>query len=114
MKFNYQKKKTYTNYWNNFFEKPKKINPITQSIKKLKIFLSRLIKFKISIRIRRNEAQKDEAYVSYPTENYVKKFRNNLIIDEIHSFLKNSNVACFNKCCCSLCSRFGSCFSSLK
>ena len=92
MKFNYQKKKTYTNYWNNFFEKPKKINPITQSIKKLKFFLSRLIKFKISIRIRRNNAQKDEAYVSYPNENFVKKFRNNLIVDEIDTFLKNSKL----------------------
>tara|TARA_X000000950_G_scaffold75036_1_gene93764 strand:+ start:18893 stop:19855 length:963 start_codon:yes stop_codon:yes gene_type:complete len=92
MQFNYQKKKTYTNNWNNFFEKPKKINPITQSIKKLKFFFSRLIKFKISIRIRRIEAQKDEAYVSYPTENFVKKFRNNLIIGEIHSFLKNSKL----------------------
>lgn len=96
MEFNYQKKKTYTKHWNNFFEKPKKINPTTRLLKKLKKFLSKILKFKISIRISRNDIQKDEAYVSYPTENFIKKIRNDLIVEEIHSFLKNSKLK-YNK-----------------
>lgn len=92
MEFNYQKKKTYTKYWNNFFEKPKKINPISQSLKKVKKLLNKILKFKISIRISSNKIQKNEAYVSYPTENFIKKIRNDLIVKEIHSFLKNSKL----------------------
>lgn len=96
MEFNYQKKKTYTKYWNNFFEKPKKINPISQLLKKIKKLLNKFLKFKISIRISRNKIQKDEAYISYPTENFIKKIRNDLVVKEIHSFLKNSKLK-YNK-----------------
>ena len=92
MEFNYNKKKTYTKYWNNFSEKPNKAHPVTKALKKLKIFLNRLLKFKISIRISRNKVQKDEAYLSYPTENFVKKVRNDLIVEEIRSFLTNSKL----------------------
>ena len=60
-------------------------------IKKIKKLLNKILKFKISIRISRNKIQKDEAYVSYPTENFIKKIRNDLIVKEIHSFLKIQN-----------------------
>jgi len=92
LEFNYQKKKTYTKYWNNFSEKHKKIKPVTRLLKKLKFFLNRFLGFKISLRIRRNKIHKDEAYLSYPTENFVKKIRNDLIVEEIHSFLKSSKL----------------------
>ena len=96
MEFNYQKKKTYTKYWNNFSEKPRKFNVIVNLFKKLKIILNKFIGFKISIRIKKNTLQKDEAYISYPIENMVKKHRTNLIIEEICSFLVKSKLK-FNK-----------------
>jgi len=96
MEFNYYKKKTYTRYWNNFSEKQKKINFLTNLLKKLKVFLNKLIGFKVSIRIKKNTIQKDEAYLSYPVENFVKKIKNDLIVKKIHSFLLKSNLK-FNK-----------------
>ena len=92
MEFNYKKKKTYTKYWNNFSEKHKKISSLTNPLKKFKFFLNKFLGFKISIRISRNKVQKDEAYISYPTENFVKKIRNDLIVEEIRSFLTNSKL----------------------
>lgn len=92
MEFNYKKKKTYTKYWNNFFEKHNKISHLTNPLKKFKFFINKFLGFKISIRISRNKVQKDEAYLSYPTENFVKKVRNDLIIEEIRSFLTNSKL----------------------
>ncbi len=96
MEFNYQKKKTYTEYWNNFFDKPKKMSSIKNLFKRLKINLYKFIGFKISVRIIKNTIQKDEAYLSYPTENFVKKNRNQHIVKEIHSFLSKSNLQ-YNK-----------------
>ena len=96
MEFNYYKKKTYTKYWNNFSEKQKRINVISNLLKKLKFFLNKFIGFKISIRIKKNTIQKDEAYLSYPIENFVKKNRNDQIVKEINSFLSKSNLK-YNK-----------------
>jgi len=92
MQFNYQKKKTYTKYWNNFSEKPKKITYISNAFKKLKNYLKKNLGFRISIRINKNIIKKDQAYLSYPIENIVKKNRNYLIFKEIDSFLKNSKL----------------------
>ena len=96
MEFDQHKKKTYTNYWNNFSEKPKKFSGTSIFLKKFKKYLNKFIGFKISIRINKNKPQKDEAYVSYPIENIIKKHRNNLIIKEINSFLERSNLK-YNK-----------------
>mgnify|MGYP001347055606 CR=1 FL=1 len=85
MEFNYQKKKTYTKYWNNFSEQPKKFIGTSMFFKRLKKFLNNLLGFTISIRLKKNKPQKDEAYISYPIEENIKKHRNNLIIKEMHS-----------------------------
>jgi hypothetical protein len=44
----------------------------------------------------KNKPQKDEAYVSYPIEKVIKKHRSSLIVNEIYSFLKLSNLK-YNK-----------------
>ena len=96
MKFDFQKKKTYTRYWNNFSEKPKKLIFIRNILKKLKIHINKFLTFKISIRINKKKSQKDEAYISYPTEDIVIKHRNNLMLKQIITFLENSNLK-YNK-----------------
>ena len=94
MKFDQYKKKTYTKYWNNFSEQPKKFISASIFFKRLKKFLNKLLGFTISIRLKKNKPQKDEAYISYPVEQNIKKHRNNLIIKEMHSFLELSNLKC--------------------
>ena len=96
MKFDHIKKKTYTKYWNNFSEKPKKSFYTSIFLKKLKKYFSKVLGFKVSIRINRNKVQKDEAYVSYPVEKIIKKQRNRLIVKELHSFLEYSGLE-YNK-----------------
>ena len=96
MKFDQHKKKTYTKYWNNFSEKPKNFIGTSVFLKKLKKSLNKFLGFKISIRVNKNKPQKDEAYVSYPIEKVIKKHRSSLIVNEIYSFLKLSNLK-YNK-----------------
>jgi hypothetical protein len=96
LKFDQHKKKTYTKYWNNFSEKPKNFIGTSVFLKKLKKSLNKFLGFKISIRVNKNKPQKDEAYVSYPIEKVIKKHRSSLIINEIYSFLKLSNLK-YNK-----------------
>ena len=85
-------KKTYTEYWNNFSEKPKNFIGTSVFLKKLKKSLNKFLGFKISIRVNKNKPQKDEAYVSYPIEKVIKKHRSSLIVNEIYSFLELSNL----------------------
>ena len=92
MEFDQYKKKTYTKYWNNFSEQPKKFINTSLFFKKLKKVLNKFLGFTISIRIKKNKPQKDEAYISYPVEQNIKKHRNTLIIKEIRSFLELSNL----------------------
>ena len=92
MEFDQHKKKTYTKYWNNFYEKPKNFISTSIFFKKMKKYFYKLLGFKISIRINKNKPQKDEAYVSYPIEQIIKQDRNSLIIKEIYSFLELSNL----------------------
>ena len=92
MEFDQHKKKTYTRYWNNFSEKPKKFIVTSMFFKRLKKYLNKFLGFKISVRINQNKPQKDEAYISYPIENIIKKQRSNLIIKEIYSFLEQSSL----------------------
>lgn len=89
-------KKTYTEYWNNFSEKPKNFIGTSVFLKKLKKSLNKFLGFKISIRVNKNKPQKDEAYVSYPIEKVIKKHRSSLIVNEIYSFLELSNLK-YNK-----------------
>ena len=92
MEFDQYKKKTFTKYWNNFSEQPKKFISTSIFFKRLKKNLNKFLGFTISIRIKRNETQRDEAYISYPVEQNIKKHRNTLIIKEINSFLELSNL----------------------
>jgi hypothetical protein len=92
LEFDQYKKKTFTKYWNNFSEQPKKFISTSIFFKRLKKLLNKFLGFTISIRIKKNETQRDEAYISYPVEQNIKKYRNNLIIKEIHSFLELSNL----------------------
>ena len=91
-KFDKYKKKTYTLYWNNFSEKPKKFLLIKSFFKKIKILLKRSLNFQISIRVQRNKQKKDEAYLSYPVEKIVKSQRDSQLQKEIIAFLKSSNL----------------------
>ncbi len=92
MDFDYHKKKTYTNYWNNFSTTPKKYFHVYNFFKKFKEHLYKIVGFKISIRIKKIKSKEDEAYNSYPTDNILKKYRNNLIANEIISYLRTSQI----------------------
>mgnify|MGYP001279283112 CR=1 FL=1 len=92
LKFDNYKKKTFTIYWNSFSEKPKKLIRYKNYLKNLKFKIIKLLGFKISIRIKKSKPHKDEAYISFPVEQLIKKHRNNLITNEINSFLKSSGI----------------------
>ena len=92
MKFDNYKKKTYTNYWNNFSKKPKNRFYNFNYLKKFKKFLFKLIGFKLSIRLIKYKTNEDDAYHSYPTNNTIKNYRNNIIVKEVISFLETSNL----------------------
>ena len=92
MRFDNYKKKTFTSYWNSFSEKPKRLVKYKNYLKNLKLKIVKILGFKISIRIKKNEHHKDEAYISFPVEQIIKNHRNKLIIEEINSFLKSSNI----------------------
>ena len=96
MKFDNYKNKTFTRYWNNFSEEPKKFIKFQNYLKNLKLKITKILGFKVSIRIKKNKPNNDEAYTSYPIEKTVKKHRNNLITEEINSFLNSSNIS-YNK-----------------
>ena len=72
MEFDQYKKKTFTKYWNNFSEQPKKFISTSIFFKRLKKFLNKFLGFTISIGIKRNETQRDEADISYPVEQNIK------------------------------------------
>tara|TARA_B100001093_G_scaffold510008_1_gene575069 strand:+ start:844 stop:1806 length:963 start_codon:yes stop_codon:yes gene_type:complete len=92
LEFDNYKKKTFTSYWNNFSEKPKSLINSKNYLKSLKLKIIKLLGFKVSIRINKNRPHEDVAYTSYPIEQKIKKQKNNLIIKEIISFLKSSNI----------------------
>ena len=96
MKFDNYKKKTFTKYWNNFSEKPKNFIKSKIYLKNLKFKIIKLLGFKVSIRINKNKSHDDEAYISFPIEQLIKKHRNKLLAEEINSFLKSSNIK-YNK-----------------
>jgi hypothetical protein len=91
LEFDQRKKKTYTKYWNNFSTKPTKLTSASIFLKKLKKYFNQILGFKISLRIKRNNSQKNEAYESYLVEKKLKRYKHNLLIAEINSFLKLSN-----------------------
>ena len=92
MKFDNYKKKTFTGYWNNFSEKPRKLIKSKNYLKNLKLKIIKLLGFKVSIRINKNKPHEDEAYTSYPIDKIVLKHRNNLITENLNSFLKSSKI----------------------
>ena len=92
MKFDNYKKKTFTGYWNNFSEKPRRLIKSKSYLKNLKLKIIKLLGFKVSIRINKNKPHEDEAYTSYPIDKIVLKHRNNLIIEKLNSFLKSSDI----------------------
>ena len=92
MEFDFHKKKTYTAHWNNFRSKPRKVNPLSVFFKKFKNSIFKFLGFKLSVRLIKNQSQKDEAYSSYVIDLNVKKYRNDLLLGQILSFLKSSGL----------------------
>ena len=86
MKFDDYKKKTFTSYWNNFSEKPKRLINSKNYLKNLKLKIIKLLGFKVSIRINKNKPREDEAYTSYPIDKIVLKHKNNLITEKLIFF----------------------------
>ena len=92
LEFDFHKKKTYTQHWNNFRTKPRKRTSFTVFLKKFKNSIYNLLGFRLSVRLIKNRSQKDEAYSSFVIDLKVKKYRNDLILKEIISFLKPSGL----------------------
>ncbi len=92
MEFDFHKKKTFTQYWNNFSTKPRKNNSFSVFLKKFKNSIYNFFGFKLSVRLIKNQSQKDEAYSSFVVDLKVKKYRNDLILKQIISFLKSSGL----------------------
>lgn len=92
MKFDYHKKKTFTNYWNNFSTVPKKNQYISNSLKNLKKKFFKLIRFKISIKISSFKAENDQSFTSYQTDLLIKEYRSKLLVEKISKFLFQSNL----------------------
>ena len=83
MKFDYHRKKTFTNYWNNFSTEPKKYQYISNIFKNLKKNVFKLLGFKISIKISNNKIEIDHSFISFQTDVIMKKYRNKLITEQL-------------------------------
>ena len=92
MKFDYHRKKTFTNYWNNFSTKPKKIQFISNFFKNLKKKLFKFFRFKISVKITSQKSKNDHSFTSFQTDITIKKYRNKLLAQQILNFLSSSDL----------------------
>ena len=92
MKFDYHRKKTFTNYWNNCSTEPKKYQYISNIFKNLKKNVFKLLGFKISIKISNNKIEIDHSFISFQTDVIMKKYRNKLITEQLVNFLSSSNL----------------------
>ena len=98
LEFDFHKKKTYTQHWNNFRTKPRKRSSFSVFFKKFKNSFYNFLGFKLSVRLIKNQSQKDEAYSSFVVDLKVKKYRNNLILEQIIVFLKSSGLKFCSGC----------------
>ncbi len=92
MKFDNQRKKTFTKYWNNFSTKPKASHNLTNLFKKIKNYIFKLIGFKISIKFIIDKTKSDDTFISYQTDVQIKEYRNKLIKEQILNFLSSSSI----------------------
>jgi len=87
-KFDLYRKKTFTRYWNNFSQKPKKNQSYLKFLKIIKKYFSRFFGYKLSIKISKNSNTKDETFTSYQVDKYVLNYRNIELLKIVRGYLK--------------------------
>ena len=77
MEFDFHKKKTYTQHWNNFRTKPRRRSSFSVFFKKFKNSIYNFLGFKLSVRLIKNKSQKNTKQSndldSNPIDSLIKK-----------------------------------------
>ena len=92
MIFDERKKKTFTKYWNNFEEKPKKYNYSSKIFRKIKNSVRKIFGFNVNISIRKTEKIVDGSFNSYQKNNQLINLQNKIKEEAIDSYLKKINL----------------------
>ena len=92
MQFDKYKKKTFSNDWNNFGEKPKPSNNLSYLFKKLKSFLLEFFGFKISVKFIKKTQFKNEEFISYQIDKEIISYRNKLASEHIKNYLSKFKI----------------------
>ena len=90
-KFDAYKKKTYTNYWNNFSSIPKMSKSLT-IIRKIKFFIKKIFPYSIKIKNRKKSNNLYEMFSSFQIDKEVLLYRNRLLSEIVISFLKDCKL----------------------
>ncbi len=88
IKFDTYKKKTYTNYWNNFSSTPKTSKSFN-IIRKLKVFIKKIFPYSIKIKNRNRNNSLSETFSSFQVDKEILSYRNYLLVETVINFLKD-------------------------
>tara|TARA_B100001741_G_scaffold29126_1_gene20875 strand:+ start:87 stop:1040 length:954 start_codon:yes stop_codon:yes gene_type:complete len=92
MIFDERKKKTFTKYWNNFEEKPKKYSFFSKAFRLLKDRIRKTFGLNINISIRKTNTIIDTSFTSYQQNKDIIKIQNEKKKELISSFLNKINL----------------------
>jgi len=92
MIFDERKKKTFTKYWNNFGEKPKKYTIFSKILRKLKVNIRKLFLVNVNISIRKTNTIIDGSFTSYQKNKDIINIQNKKKKELISFFLNKINL----------------------
>lgn len=91
-KFDIYRKKTFTNYWNNFSTVPKKAQSLSKTIKMIKTLLKNILPFSIKIKRNNKTNYANNILASSQVDEEIILYRNSLLSKTIIKFLKGYNL----------------------
>ena len=92
MIFDERKKKTFTKYWNNFGEKPKKYTFFSKVFRTLKDKIRKIFGVNVNISVRKTNTIIDTSFTSYQKNKDIINIQNEKKKELISSFLNKINL----------------------
>ena len=91
-KFDFYRKKTFTNYWNNFSTTPKKSQTLSKVLRRIKTFTKKVIPYSFKIKNRNKNDNFNEIFLSFQTNKEILSYRNHLLSETVIKFLQDYNL----------------------
>ena len=91
-KFDNYRKKSFTNYWNNFSTTPKSAKSFSIVLKNIKIFIQKIFPYSIKIKIHKKNSSICEMFSSFQTDKEILFYRNYLLRETVLKFLKDYSL----------------------